>query len=137
MALGPQTRVGDRRTAEFRLQESARLLRAERRPTSILLAEVDDSGRGAGIEEAARNLQGYLRTGDFLGNWVGDVLMMIFPNCRLTDAAHVAERCLEHASLSCGVTELRMAERVADAVDRAEQLMRKSKALGRNRVSAG
>lgn len=137
VALGPQTRVGDRRTAEFRLAESVKLLHELRRPTSILLAEVDHGGGAADPEEVARGLQAGLRTDDFVGRWVGDVLILIFPNCRLRDATRVAERCLERVSLSCGVTELRMAERAADAVDRASQLMRKSRTLGRNRVSAG
>lgn len=137
MALGPQSRIGDRRTAEYRLNESVQLLHELRRPTSILLAELDDGHSPAELESAARNLQASLRTDDFVGHWVGDVLICVFPNCRLRDAARVAERCLERVSLSCGVTELRMAERAADAIDRAGQLMRKSKALGRRRVSTG
>ncbi len=137
VALGPQSRIGDRRTAELRLEESAHLLREMRRPASILLAEVDQARGDGGVEAAARGLQTVLRTDDFVGQWVGDVLICILPNCRLRDAARIAERCLERVSLSCGATELRMAEHAADAVDRATQLMRKSRALGRNRVSAG
>ena len=123
--------------AEFRLDNSMRLLREQRWPTSILLVEVDSARGGLDLEGAASCLQQNLRSDDFVGHWSADILICIFPNCRLSSASHIASRCLDRASLSGGVTELRLAERPADAVDRAIQLMRKSRALGGNRVCAG
>lgn len=137
MALGPQSAIGDRRTAGFRLEQAAVQLREQRRPACILLAEVDPKHAAGEFASAARLLQAAVRTDDFVGHWVGDTLICILSNCRIKDAARIAERCLDRVGVSCGVTELRMAERAADAVDRALQLLRKSKHLGRNRVSAG
>ncbi|GEM_PF-6827759 len=127
----------DRRAAEHRLQEAIRTLREQRLPSTVILAEVDKSKGDPDVEAAAVVLQGSLRSDDFVARWVGDELICILSRCTVSDATKIVERCRERVSLSCGVTEVRLAERAVDTVDRASQLMRKSKAMGRNRISTG
>jgi len=134
---GEATGLKDRRAAEHRLQDAIRVLREQRQPISVILAEVDGSRGDQDVVAAAGVLQGNLRSEDFVGHWVGDELICILTRCTAQDATRIVDRCRDRVSLSCGVTEVRLAERSADTVDRASQLMRKSKAQGRNRVSAG
>lgn len=129
--------LGDRRSAHLRLAEAVRCLRELRQPTAVILAEIDPGPGPGDVDAAAAALEGGLRLDDFVGRWVGDELICILPRCGVKDAEKVAERMRAKVPLSCGVTEVRIADRAEDTVERAGQLMRKSRAMGRNRISAG
>jgi diguanylate cyclase (GGDEF)-like protein len=155
------TDVWNRRAFYERADRMMDLVRANRRPMSVLIIDADhfksindDHGHHVG-DEAIRTLaalcKGNLRASDVLGRVGGEEFAVLMPDTSLHTAEEVASRLresvaratIEHTggrlsvTVSIGVVEChRDVESVQEALQRADAAMYEAKAGGRNRVVA-
>ncbi len=157
--IDPLTEVANRRYTEIML--AARREEFERYgwPFGVLFVDIDRFknvndryGHGVGDEVlrmTARTMVNSVRAFDVVGRWGGEEFIAIIANVTLADAQGFAERVrtlIEQSKLhgdppvqvtvSIGVTVARQDETVEKMVERADELMYKSKQDGRNRVTA-
>ena len=112
----------------------------------------DTHGHRAGdqvLRMVGRSMATALRRGDLPIRWGGEEFLALLPGVQATGLATAAERVrmlvatswLDHdgtrlrVTVSLGTTLARPGETPADLVDRADQLMYRSKRAGRNRTT--
>lgn len=159
--LDPVTELGNRRYLETRL--AARIKELERYgwPFGVLFADIDRfkeindlHGHDAGdrvLRIVGRTLLHSVRSFDIVGRWGGEEFLAILVNVSEDELLYIAEKLrslVEKSGFSEGPDPLRVTISVGgtlaaegDTVDtlvkRADGLMYRSKAAGRNRVSIG
>ncbi len=159
--VDPLTGLGNRRFAEITI--SARLQELTRFgwPFGLLFVDLDRFkdlndrfGHDAGddvLRAVSATLERSLRPFDFAGRWGGEEFVAVVANVDLPALSRVAERFralvaaspLRHdeeevrVTVSVGAATAREDDSVASLVERADALMYRSKAAGRDRVTAG
>lgn len=157
--IDPLTGVGNRRYTE--MNASARLdeLRRYGWPLGLLFTDLDHfkrvndtCGHAVGdqvLRAVARTLSNSMRPFDFLGRWGGEEFVALITNIEPSELPGVAERArvlVEQTSIqteahdlnvtvSIGAAMAQTEDSVEDLVERADRLMYRSKAEGRNRVT--
>ena len=155
------TGVHNRRHLDLRLlEEVVRAQRAER-PLSIIIADIDHFktindtlGHAAGdtvLRGLARIFLGEMRARiDWVARYGGEEFVIVLPDANLATAGAIAERlrssvensAFDHearplgVTASFGVAECREADDAASLLARADGMLYRAKAAGRNRVSA-
>lgn len=141
-------------------QPAARAWR-QRGPTAVLLADVDhfkrindQHGHAAGdliLARIGQRLSELARSDDIVGRWGGEEFLLVLPNTTADQALALAERIRStcaadsvphgddalRVTLSFGVVAWARDEPFDAAVARADRALYRSKALGRDRVTAG
>lgn len=155
----PLTGVGNRRYAQITLQNAFEELRRYGWGFGLLFIDIDrfkdindTHGHPVGDEVlrmTAHALRASLRSFDFVGRWGGEEFLVILPNTTDDILTRVAERCrllIGESSFQTEGKEIRVTvsigavianadESADDCVERADKLMYRSKADGRNRVT--
>lgn len=150
----------NRATVRERLQRELTLAVRQRRPASILLADLDHfkhindtHGHPVGDEvlrEASKRLALVLRSYDELGRYGGEEFLAVMPTCNRSCALHVAERMRSaisgqpvdtsagtvHITASFGIATMDEADpKDVDALIRAaDEALYRAKRAGRNRA---
>lgn len=101
----------------------------------------DREGHAAGdhlLVRFAQLLQGRSRPNDSLVRLGGEEFLMALPQCNAVDAEQLLNRLRNAQSLpvsfSAGVAEVKVGERIADALHRADRALYRAKHLGRSRT---
>ncbi|MGQ7246604.1 GGDEF domain-containing protein [Halomonas sp. V046] len=152
------TGLFNRRFASDYLHQLAAQRQREPAPCCIALLDIDhfkrinDSyGHDVGdlsLVSISSLLQAHFRRSDILCRWGGEEFLVIFPNTSLEDIHPVIEQlrsqlthlCIEHdkgefqLTLSIGVTEIAPHETVDVPINRADRLLYRAKAEGRDRI---
>jgi diguanylate cyclase len=152
------TGLYNRRRIQSELEQAKRQADSLGVPFSICLIDIDrfkaindDNGHLAGdtiLREFAGLAQKSIRDRDLLGRYGGDEFMQILPDTDVKGAVMHAERLRVYAhfldfqkvlpqkniSLSIGVAQYRLGERIEDLIARADTALYQAKQLGRNRV---
>jgi len=159
--LCPLTGMGNRRYTQMALENACQELRRYDWSFGILFIDIDHFkqindtyGHGVGdqiLVMVASALRSGLRSFDFVGRWGGEEFIVLLPNVTDDVLRRVAERCqqlvresvYQHEGKSIQVTVSMggvLAERndtASECVERADRLMYKSKAGGRDRITLG
>ncbi|HET9655298.1 MAG TPA: sensor domain-containing diguanylate cyclase [Kineosporiaceae bacterium] len=155
----PLTGLGNRRLAELRLEASLAEVRTGYRRRGVMFIDVDHftrvndrHGHAAGdlvLATVARTLRSALRRHDLLARWGGGEFVAVLLDVDPDRLAAVAERLRAliartpvpgddgdiTVTVSVGATMIHHRDDRAGLVDRADALMYRSKAEGRNRVT--
>lgn len=156
--LCPLTGVGNRRYAEMALANALEEFRRYNWPFGLLFIDIDhfkrvndDHGHGVGdqvLRMVAHALRDTLRSFDFVGRWGGEEFLVILPNITDDILLRVAERCrmgVEESrfqsggvgiqvTISAGACMALSGESAEELIKRADALLYRAKAVGRNRV---
>jgi diguanylate cyclase len=145
-----------RRFDEAVLPEIA-LANRRREPLALLMFDLDhfkrvnDSyGHGTGdtvLAATAQTVREHLRASDSLVRWGGEEFLVMAPATRLEGALGLAEKLrasvaaldfpgVGTVTMSLGVSEYALGERLEEWIDRTDQALYRAKAEGRNRVVA-
>ncbi len=150
----PLCGLANRRGADRFLSAEAALADRYRRPLTIILIDIDrfkgindDHGHEVGdsvIREFADILSNTVREVDLAARWGGDEFLVATPGVDLRAARHAAERCrraVERApiagipvTVTVGIAEYIPGKGTGDAINRADAMLYRAKAAGRNRV---
>ncbi len=157
--LDSLTRVGNRRFAEFTIDERLSEWKRHKWSFALLFIDVDHfkqindtHGHAVGdqvLAMVARTLQGMARVHDFIGRWGGEEFVMIIPGADAPGLVSAAERVrslVENSGLRTEKAEISVTVSIGAAVPepddtvesliaRADERMYRSKAAGRNRVT--
>jgi diguanylate cyclase (GGDEF)-like protein/PAS domain S-box-containing protein len=155
----PITGVGNRRYAEMALNNAIDELQRFQWPFGVMFIDVDlfksvNDAHGHAIGDqvlrmVAHALRNSLRSFDFVGRWGGEEFLVTLPNITDDLLLRVAERCrasVEESrfqsggesfgvTVSIGATMATPGEAAEGLLERADRLMYRSKATGRNRIS--
>ncbi len=143
-----------RMTEQFLIQQSSAAVRYGRQ-MSVISADLDHFkqindtyGHAKGDEvlaEIAQILIDTVRESDLVARWGGEELLIVAPETSVDQASELAERCRMaidkqpilglKITLSLGVTEFRPGETIGSLLARADALLYKAKAAGRNLVA--
>ncbi len=158
----PLTGLNNRRFLESHLATMLDNARMRRAPLTLMILDIDyfkrvndTFGHDAGDEVLrafADRLRGIIRGGDLLCRLGGEEFVIVMPGVNVTAAARIAERARQaieqeaffvnndtqslSVTTSIGLAERRDAGDPHDLYRRADQALYRSKAEGRNRVSA-
>ena len=159
--LCPVTGVGNRAYAQQMLERKFEEMRASQSTLALAFMDIDHFkeindryGHAVGdiaLKMVARTLANAMRNYDFLARWGGEEFIAILPNLHKPQLERFAERLralVEHSSatvsqgklvvtISVGAVVATQEDSIASLVGRADALMYRSKAEGRNRVSLG
>lgn len=156
----PLTGVGNRRHSEEVLRQKLDEKNRTHGLLSILFIDIDHFkaindtyGHQVGdmvLKMVARTLAAAMRSYDFLGRWGGEELLAILPNAARGETERIAERLrmlVNHSSREVSGNRISVTVSIGayccrdddaeSAVARADELMYRSKAAGRNRVTIG
>lgn len=154
------TGLFNRRALEQRADDISQIARAQEKPYSILVADIDrfkqvndTFGHSAGdkiLANVAKSLMASIRGSDVAGRFGGEELVAVLPGCPEREAGEVAERirkAVERAytdvegtsvrvtvSIGVATSSLDIAETYQSVFDRADAALYKAKNQGRNRV---
>lgn len=155
----PVTGLPGRRLGEFHLATLTAAVTAGQTTLGVIFVDVDNfktindtHGHRAGdrvLRMVGRSMATALRRGDLPIRWGGEEFLALLPGVDATGLAAAAERVrmlvanswLHHdgtrlrVTVSLGSTQARPGESPADLVDRADQLMYRSKGAGRNQIT--
>ena len=151
------TDLANRRAAEQFLKKQASIAGRHGRRFSVIFADVDHFkqlndtyGHAAGddvLAEIARILTNSVRESDFVARWGGEEFLIVAPEIAGESAYQLAERCRSEinkepvagypVTLSFGVTEFMPEDNVDKVLARADEMLYKAKAAGRNQVFGG
>lgn len=147
-----------------RLEEEFSRARRYRRPLTVAMIDLDNFksfndryGHPAGdraLMKIARLLQEETRKSDFLGRYGGEEFLVVLPETAAAKGKILLERCREKlarsagcqegdaagvaVTVSAGIAELSGEDRnPADLIERADRLLYRAKAEGRNRMVVG
>jgi len=161
--LDPLTRLGNRHFTELTIDKRLEEFQRYGWTFGLLFVDIDffkaindTFGHRTGDEAlkmVATTLRSSLRPFDFAGRWGGDEFVALVVNVAVKDFLAIAERlrCIVHCmstariepdrqpssfSVSIGATMVRPDDTAISLVERADQLMYRSKDLGRNRITA-
>lgn len=153
------TQLPNRRFLEMSLQALLNAHVTERNSFGVLMIDLDDfkevndtHGHNSGdqvLKEIARTLSGALRPSDLIGRWGGDEFLAIVSDIHEKALENLARRCVtlaEHTPLHCngkplllsisaGATLAQTGDSLQTLIERADQLMYRSKADGRGRAT--
>jgi diguanylate cyclase (GGDEF)-like protein len=153
------TQIAKRRGLEIQLTTGLTEMQKYGMQFGILFIDIDrfkkiNKGYGQGIGDEvlkmiAKTLSNSLRPFDFIGRWGGEEFIAIILNVDTDTLDTIAERCrllVEKSALpkkfhsasvtvSIGATMSRSGDNLDTVIKRAEQLMYRSKALGRNCIT--
>ena len=154
------TQLPNRRFLEMSLRTALTEFQVHKDPFGVLLLDLDgfkginDSyGHSCGdcaLKEAATTMTGSLRPTDTIGRWGGDEFLAIVRNVNQDVLSKLAERCvvlvaqtsvpgnderLIPLSISVGAALSRLGDTVEELIQRADDLMYRSKTGGRNRAT--
>ncbi len=159
--VDPVTEVRNRRFTEISVQTVLKEVNRYNWPMGLLFVDIDrfkrinDSyGHEAGdriLKAVAQTLVQSVRAFDIVGRWGGEEFVVIIRNITEKNLAKLAEKLRALAgksfvtlaasqvgvTVSIGATTLTAEDTVESAVGRADTLMYRSKAGGRNRVTLG
>lgn len=159
--LDALTGTPNRRYAELKVSQSIQEVALFGRSVGLLMLDVDrfklvndHHGHDAGDEAlraVCKTISHHLRSGDTLGRWGGDELLVIVTDITESGLSAFADRCRmliaesavpvqdEHlrVTVSVGATVIRPDDTEQTAIKRADELMYQSKTTGRNKVSVG
>jgi diguanylate cyclase (GGDEF)-like protein/PAS domain S-box-containing protein len=159
--VDPVTEVRNRRFTEISVQTVLKEVNRYNWPMGLLFVDIDrfkrinDSyGHEAGdriLKAVAQTLVQSVRAFDIVGRWGGEEFVVIIRNITEKNLAKLAEKLRALAgksfvtlaasqvgvTVSIGATTLTAEDTVESAVGRADTLMNRSKAGGRNRVTLG
>lgn len=157
--IDPLTEVGNRRYAQFALNNAIEEMRRYEREFGLLFADIDafkplndTYGHLVGdqvLRMVAHALRSTLRSVDFVGRWGGEEFLIVLPNMTDDVLRLVAERCrlsvetsvYQHdghpiqVTLSLGGIIGMVGESAEDCVARADKLLYLSKRRGKNQVA--
>jgi diguanylate cyclase (GGDEF)-like protein/PAS domain S-box-containing protein len=156
------TQIPNRRYLETALQTALNEYQLYRNPFGLLVIDVDlfkeindvfgHAGGDMVLQQTAKTLTASLRPTDVLGRWGGDEFLAIIRNANMEMLQHVAQRCVSMApqivlpseiegvksiSFSIGATMVKPEENTIELIQRADEMMYRSKAQGRNRACVG
>jgi diguanylate cyclase (GGDEF)-like protein/PAS domain S-box-containing protein len=153
------TGIPNRRFTQLKVKEAIQETRHFARSIGIVFIDLDDFklvndryGHDRGdvvLRTVSRTLSNALRPGDFLGRWGGEEFLAIILDVSTDALTALAERSKIllaqspteteasriHITASIGATLIRATDTQASVVSRADELMYRSKSLGRNRVT--
>jgi diguanylate cyclase (GGDEF)-like protein/PAS domain S-box-containing protein len=153
------TQLPNRRFLEMTLQTALGEFEVHKDPLGVILIDIDEfkkindslghAGGDRALQEAARTLTGSLRPTDIVGRWGGDEFLAIAHNVDREMLRKLAERCVgligqtsiqddeQRVSLSSsvGAALSRQGESAHELVQRADELMYRSKHGGRGRAT--
>lgn len=152
----PLCGLANRRGADHFLSAEAALADRYQRPLTIILIDIDqfkgindDHGHKVGdcvICELADILSNTVRGVDLAARWGGDEFLVATPGVNLRAARHAAERCRRavekspiagvSVTVTVGIAEYLPGKGTDDAINRADAMLYRAKAAGRNRVIA-
>ncbi len=160
--LDPLTSIGNRRHVELRLKTSFLDFKENRLPFGLLFCDIDHFkdlndafGHNLGdsvLRMVAQTLRGNIRVTDTIGRWGGEEFLVILRDADIEALQKVGEKLLNlvrkshlvlsdkrvlSTTISIGGTLARESDSLVSIVDRADRLMYKSKANGRNRITIG
>ncbi|MDL0430436.1 GGDEF domain-containing protein [Marinobacter sp. TBZ242] len=150
----PLCGLSNRRGADGFLAAEAALADRYQRPLTIILIDIDqfkgindDHGHKVGdsvIRGFADILANTVREVDLAARWGGDEFLVATPGVDLRAARHAAERCrraIERApiagisvTVTVGIAQYLPGKGIDDAINRADAMLYRAKAAGRNRV---
>lgn len=150
----PLCGLSNRRAADRFLAFEAALADRYKRPLTIMLIDIDrfkeiNDGHGHEVGDSViRGLAGILsstvREMDLAARWGGDEFLLATPGVDIAAAHHAAERCrhaVEQApiagvavTVTIGIAEYHPGRGISDAIRRADAMLYRAKAAGRNRV---
>ncbi|MDX1551005.1 MAG: GGDEF domain-containing protein [Marinobacter sp.] len=150
----PLCGLSNRRGADRFLAAEAALADRYQRPLTIILIDIDEfknindaHGHKVGdsvIRGFADILANNVREVDLAARWGGDEFLVATPGVDLRAARHAAERCrraIERApiagvpvTVTVGIAEYLPGQGTDDAISRADAMLYRAKAAGRNRV---
>lgn len=157
----PLTGVPNRRFIELKVRQSIQEFQEFGRSAGLLMMDIDrfkqvndERGHEVGddaLRSMCKTLTHNLRPGDMLGRWGGEEFLAIVEDVNTASLAASAERCRSliarmaipvrdgqlRITVSVGATLLKDGDSSQSAVARADELMYRSKAAGRNRVTFG
>ncbi len=159
--LDSLTGLPNRRYVEMKVQQAIQEVNEFDRKVGLLMIDIDDfktvndhHGHDVGdaaIRAVCQTLTHNLRSGDTLGRWGGDELLVVVTDVDEAALKGFAERCRVlvagsslpglnkriKVTISLGGAPLRKGETPESAIKRADEAMYKSKVNGRNRVTLG
>jgi diguanylate cyclase len=158
--LDPLLQINNRRSFDWKIEETIRDCHRTGLPSSLILIDVDHFkevndkfGHRAGdkcLRELAKLVESSVRKSDFVARYGGEELIIILPGSIVENARSIAEKIRDridktrfnyqdqviHLTISLGVTQARPADSGADELFvRVDEAMYHSKKQGRNRVS--
>ncbi len=148
------TGLGNRRAADRRLTETVSHAVRHERPLAIIMSDIDrfkwindEHGHTFGdsvLKEIAVRLSRFTRESDFVARWGGEEFLIIAPDTRGAEAAHLAERCRTgvaaeqimgvQVTMTFGVAEHTPDDTIDSLLIRADANLYEGKETGRNRV---
>jgi len=155
------TGIPNRRYTQLRIRQAIQETRQFGRSIGILMFDLDHFKRvndtyghelgDAALRTVSRTLASGLRPGEFVGRWGGEEFLAIVLDVSKDELATLADRSRTllaqsstqanasriYVTVSIGATLIRAADREASVVSRVDELMYRSKSLGRNRVTVG
>lgn len=151
------TKVFNRLTFMEILEDEIAASRADGRPLSFLILDIDnfkrvndEYGHVAGdevLQTLAALLLQNLRRGDIIGRYGGEEFVMLLPDTAVEQAASVGEKLRKRiesqsigeipvVTVSMGCTAFRPGEDIRTLIQRADQAMYEAKNSGKNRIIA-
>ena len=155
--LDALTGIGNRRYSEQMIQESIDNLHRNGTPFGLVMADIDHfkamndcHGHEAGdavLKMVGSTMESNLRSFDFAGRWGGEEFIVVVHNAVRLETERVAKRLLKmversflqrgddrlKVTISAGVTQARPADTMESLYQRADNLLYRAKAAGRNR----
>jgi diguanylate cyclase (GGDEF)-like protein len=154
------TQLPNRRFLEMSLHTALGEFQEHKDPLGVLLIDLDGFkqindryGHSCGdraLQEAATTLTGSLRPTDTVGRWGGDEFLAVIRNVNQDVLSKLAERCVAlvaqtaipgnderriSLSISVGATLSRLGGSAEELIQRADELMYRSKTSGRGRAT--
>jgi diguanylate cyclase (GGDEF)-like protein/PAS domain S-box-containing protein len=157
--LDPLTGVPNRRYVELKIKQAVQEVEQFGRRVGLLLIDVDNFKRvndqyghevgDDALKAVCRTLTYNLRSEDTVGRWGGEEFLVIVTDVNVTAFAAFAERCrmlisesaipvgsdFLRITVSLGATFINEGDSDQSAIKRADELMYRSKASGRNQVT--
>lgn len=156
----PLTQLNNRAALEGDLNREFARWKRHGHPLSVLFIDVDHFkklndtyGHRAGdraLQLIARIMHEELRTNDILARYGGEEFVVLLPDTRLEDAAHVADKLREKVAtcrfryrgqpvqitMSCGLAQYLEGDELTSALERADACVYQAKSNGRNQTVA-
>jgi diguanylate cyclase (GGDEF)-like protein len=158
--LDPLLQINNRRSYDFKIEETLRDYHRTFQPFSLILIDADhfkevndEFGHRAGdkcLQELAKLVQGSVRKADFVARYGGEELIIILPGSIAENAQKIAEKIRDRIdktrfyyqdqvirlTISLGVTQVMPTDcEVEELFERVDEAMYHSKRKGRNIVS--
>lgn len=158
-ATDPLTGLPNRRAFEQRFNQELALIQRGAPPAALILIDIDyfkkindTLGHQAGDEVIVRFTElcrEAFRQADVIGRWGGEEFVVLLPRSSVADAQHAAERLHQllattpilddvspplHITASIGVCSLTGSSNLDECLHKADELLYRAKAQGRNRT---